>query len=107
MDSYFLDADELLDRLRFLKRWLRKWGASIGLLALTATTAVHTFGGYPCDNDCAPYATGYSWAVVHQVKTLTDCQSIQPEDVRLGCFTYLGDPYRGSTQDDQGFDIDQ
>ncbi len=107
MDTYPLDQDELLDRLRPLKRWLRKWGTSLGLLALTAITSAHTFGGYDCTNDCAPYAAGYNWALEHRVQTLTDCQPIQAADIKMGCYTYIGDPYRGSVQDDQGYDIDQ
>lgn len=80
------------------------------ILALTTATfpLSHSFGGYDCQNDCAMLAAGYSWAAEHGVLLLGTCAGIKNNsDFQNGCFTYLGDPFRGSTQDDQGLDIDQ
>lgn len=76
------------------------------LFTTTAALTLHTFGGYNCNNDCAELAAGYAWAEEHSIKTLSGCLDIS-EDFRNGCFTYLGDPKRGSAVDDQGADIDQ
>lgn len=79
---------------------------SIILALTTAALQIPTFGGYDCHNDCSGIANGYAWAQEHGILLIGTCVN-RDEDFQNGCLTYLADPYRGSTQDDQGGDIDQ
>lgn len=78
------------------------------LIAAMATTSLgpRTFGGYDCNNDCAQLATGYAWAADNEITLIQSCLS-GSEDFQRGCWSYLANPLRGYTQDDQGGDIDQ
>jgi hypothetical protein len=64
-----------------------------------------TFGGYDCTEDCSGHAAGYKWAEEKDIQDESDCGGDSQSFIE-GCETYVQDPNRGATEDDEGNDIE-
>lgn len=82
--------------------------ASFAFLCTTSAAFAQdrTFGGNDCTDDCSGHKAGYEWAEQKSITDESECSGNSNSFVE-GCRTYVEDPSRGSSEDDDGKPADE
>jgi len=75
--------------------------AMFAAVLLGPAKAGQEFGGYECTDGCVSHAAGYVWAERNHITKESACRGKSNAFVE-GCRVYVGDPYHGASENDDG-----
>lgn len=64
------------------------------VVATSAQSANHRFGGLDCESECAEHAAGYIWAKSRGILDPNFCPAPAFEGFHEGCLVYSSNPFR-------------
>lgn len=67
-----------------------------------AEETASTFGGYPCTTSCSGHVAGFRWAAKRKPSNPFDCYDGVSKSFQEGCSTWMKQPLRDPSRDDQG-----